>query len=679
MPIKTVDPPPARFTHGIALETPKSAAAPALTSFYMNSAALQFGAWKLDETALRSAVRFSIFFPERSKDSTQYEDRPDVAGGHYGDPRIKSIQVLGTFQDQLGQKNWDITGASQLTRSDMTKGSVWTFDTPTLNPGFYEYKYFITFASGKTRWVSDPCSRYGGKDVTNQNSAFVVGPSPIPNVEGLAKRKALQDLIVYEMNPDDFTDEFRFTSAPLGSRSALDAVCLKLDYLANELGVNAILFLPWTAWANDLYSWGYTPYQYFSVEHRYTNDDTDDPKLREINQLSRLRHLITECHRRGIHVIMDGVFNHVGPDIDPNYSGFAYRWMYENPEACPYVGTFGGTFSNLKDLDYFNGCTQEFIRDVCFYWMDEFKIDGIRFDNTVNFYIPGEQRGLPKLLEDINGHAGDPQFSLTLEHIDISAASVTNTTKATSYWNNAQYECAFDYLWGGQISAKLLHILDSHAGLTPGKVATTYLSNHDHSHVTWQCGAHDNVGSMNWFRTQPAAIALFTCTGTPMIQNGQEFAEDHWIVEDDHNTGRRVKPRPLRWGYRDDQIGASLWNLYARLINIRKSYAGLRSDNFYPAAWEEWQTQFNPQGYGIDVQKQVLIYHRWGNDEHGQLQRFIIVVNFSKDDQVVDVPFPANDAWSDLLSPGVSVTPSQNWVRNWKVNSNWGNIFFLRG
>ena len=140
------------------------------------------------------------------------------------------------------------------------------------------------------------------------------------------------------------------SEVPLGQRSALDATRQKLDYLA-RLGINAILFLPWTAWTNDEFSWGYTPYQYFSVEHRYTNDDTDPSSNRESTQLSRLRQLISECHDRDIHVIMDGVFNHVTRD-DPNqFSGFPYRWLYLNPDACPYVGTFGGRFSELQDLD----------------------------------------------------------------------------------------------------------------------------------------------------------------------------------------------------------------------------------------------------------------------------------------------------------------------------------------
>src|ERR671930_468346 len=111
MPVKSVEK-PGKFTHGIDTETQKASAPPPVTSFYMNSVERWFGAWRLDDTAQKSVVRFSIFFPDRTKDTTQYEDRPDVAGGHYGDPAIKSIQVVGDFQDQVGQKNWDPGTAS---------------------------------------------------------------------------------------------------------------------------------------------------------------------------------------------------------------------------------------------------------------------------------------------------------------------------------------------------------------------------------------------------------------------------------------------------------------------------------------------------------------------------------------------------------------------------------------
>jgi pullulanase/glycogen debranching enzyme len=644
---------------------------------YIDSNERQFGAWRLDDEAASSPAKFSLFFPDRLKDPSQYEERPGKPG--YGDPKIQSIHVCGDFQHALGQVNWTVDAENALQRIAHPKGWVWTYTTPVALPaGFYQYKYVVDFERDGRRWVGDPCTRYGGEDVVNENAGFVIGPSLVSTTEPLnGPRKHPRDLIVYELNIDDFTDGYRYSDASLGERSALDAVRSKLDHLT-RLGVNAILFLPWTAWASDAYSWGYTPYQYFSVEHRYTNDITDTSSHHESKQLSRLRQLVTECHRRGLHVIMDGVFNHVGPDISPNYSGFPYRWLYADPEACPYVGTFGGTFAGLKDLDYHNGCTQEFIRDVCFYWMDEFKIDGIRFDNTVNFHIERNDRGLPRLLADIQGHANDPDFSLTIEHLDMSAAAVANKTGATGYWNNALYECGFGNLWNGKVDFRLVKALDTHAGLNAGKVATTYLSNHDHSHVTWQCGARNSTGSMEWYRTQPYAIALLTAPGGPLIQNGQEFAEDHWIPEDDQNSGRRVKSRPLRWEFLDDPIGRAVFDLYQRLIAIRNAHAGLRSDSFEPAAWEGWMTQFNPAGYGIDIGKQVLIYRRWGM-EGGQPEEFVVVLNFSSNNQVVNVPFPASGTWSDLLNDGIRVTVSGGRLRDWTVNSNWGHVFYKQG
>ncbi len=642
---------------------------------YMDSQNRQFGAWRLDDQAQSSAVRFSIFIPDRSKDPQQYEAARDGVAD-FGDPKVQGICVAGGFQASLGQQNWTPDPANSMQRIPHPSGWVWTYTTAAALPaGFYEYKYIVSFENAEVRWVGDPCSRYGGQDVVNQNSGFVVGPSPVPTTTPLpGLRKALRDLVVYELNVDDFTDSYRYSDASLGHRAAFDAVGEKLDYLAQTLGITAILFMPWTAWANDLYSWGYTPYQYFSVEHRYTNDVTDTSPNHESNQLSRLRDLISACHARGMHVIMDGVFNHVGPDTNTSFLGFPYRWLYLDPDACPYTGTFGGTFKGLQDLDYHNGCTQQFIADVCFYWMDEFQIDGIRFDNAINFYVAGDNRGLPELLTAIKDHANDPNFSLTVEYLDLSAASVTNTTDATSYWNNALFENAFDCLWSGSLDAGLMNALDSHAGLQDGKVATLYLSNHDHSHVAWQAGAQANLGSMNWFRTQPYAIALFTAPGVPLLQNGQEFAEDHWIPEDDGGTGRRVDTRPLRWEFTDDPIGAATLSLYNKLIQIRDAHAGLRSDNFYPAGWPEWQTQFNSQGYGIDCSKQVVIYHRWGNNE-AALERFMVVLNFSAVDQYVDVPFPANGIWTDLLN-GQEENVDDFLLGGWLVSSNWGNVFY---
>jgi 1,4-alpha-glucan branching enzyme len=631
-----------------------------------------FGAWQIGIEQNGGPVEFKLFFPDRAHDAGQYAAQPEDGRQvpDYGDPKIVSIQVAGNFQHHLRQRSWDFGSAPQLTKHRHPRGWVWTYQTPeALPPGYYEYKYFVTFEDGSKRKVSDPCTRYGGTE--HQNAGFTIGGrsrnTAVTPIAG--GRKPLRELIVYELMIDDFTDEYR------GLRAPIDAVRDKLDYLKEQLGINAILFMPWTAWPGDAFNWGYTPYLYFSVEYRYAN-----ALNRPVDKLVWLKQLIDECHTRDLHVIMDGVFNHVG-DMSVQREvagGFPYHWLYQDPRACPYVGQFGGAFPGLLDLDFHNGCTQEFIRDVCFYWIDDFNIDGLRLDNTVNFYIPGDPRGLPRLLADIRQHVAErheQNFSLTLEHIDLSAARVVNETGATSYWNNALYQLCFDYLWNRHVDARIVNELSNHTGLDDDKVATTYLTNHDHSHVAWQAGARDNQGGLEWYRTQPYMIALFTAPGVPMMQNGQEFAEDYWLMEDDQGSGRRVIPRPLHWTFAQDPIGSQLLPIYKKLIEIRKAHAGLRSNNFYPGQWADWMLKFNSAGYGIDVDKQVLIYHRWGPADNGRLERFIIVINFSDQPQRVDVPFSSNGDWRDLLND-IEVNVSDFQLGNQRIEPWWGCVYF---
>ena len=78
------------------------------------------------------------------------------------------------------------------------------------------------------------------------------------------------------------------------------------------------------------------------------------------------------------------------------------KQLYLNNADCPYTAEpFGNTFPGLQDLDFNNDCTQAFIRDVCLYWISVFGIDGVRFDNTVDYYVAGNIHGVPKLLADI--------------------------------------------------------------------------------------------------------------------------------------------------------------------------------------------------------------------------------------------------------------------------------------
>ena len=125
-----------------------------------------------------------------------------------------------------------------------------------------------------------------------------------------------------------------------------------------------------------------------------------------------------------------------------------------------------------------------------------------------------------------------------------------------------------------------------------------------------------------------------------MLHNGQEFGEDDWLPGSGNG---RVVPRALHWNYCQDSVGKSLCYLYQKLIQIRNAHPALRSPNFFP-------TVNHPDGYGAFPDKDVVIYHRFGYSQSGQLERFIIVVNYSDFDQRIDIPFSANGMWDDLLN-----------------------------
>lgn len=579
------------------------------------------GAWQFGGDETRGALEFRIFFPSGT------------------DPRVRAIRVGGNFQHELDSQDWDFGSGLPLEPQpgNDPRGVFWSARTPVDVPaGFFEYKYQVDFEDGTSRIVTDPCARYSG--LSNQNSGVVVGgSSPAENTVRPVSggRRPLTELTVYELMIDDFTAEYRRQRAPLA------AVIDRLNSLS-DLGITAIEFMPWTAWKNQEFDWGYEPLQFFAVEARYAND-LDHPA----EKISYLKQLVSACHDRGIHVIMDGVFNHVSYD-------FPYPLLYQDPRECPFTGPFGGTFPGLQDLDFNNPITGQLVTEACRYWIDEFGIDGIRLDNTVNFLVPGDTRGLPEILSTVADHIadkGETNFSLTLEHIDVSAATVTNTTTATSFWDDSLHQKTFDGLWNGRVDSGFLNALNNRRYLTAGKVPTLYLSNHDHSHVAWQTDANGTVrGAVGgWWRLQPYLIALFTSTAVPLIRNGDEIGEETVIPENDENTGRRVTPRPLRWKLRGDPIGTVLTALHRQLAALRRELPALRSELMYPSAWDSWQTQFNPVGVGVDVARQLVIYHRWATVPGG-IENVVVALNFSDTDQTVEVPFPSWGHWEDQLA-----------------------------
>ena len=605
----------------------------------------------------RGEITFRLFFPDRGRDPDQYD------GG--GLPGLAAIRVIGNFQKACGQAaDWDPGSAPPMKERKqkpddgaLAHGRLFEQKRKVRN-GFYDYLYHLTFTDGTTRAISDPCSRYGGRDAGN--SGFVVGGRNV-KVRPIKKRLPYRDLVIYELNVDDYTARLGANAAPLDAITSAELQRIK------DLGFNAVELMPWTAWPTDGFSWGYNPYQYFSVSHRYT----DDP-ARPSDKLALLGDLINRCHALDLHVIMDGVFNHV--EADPPDAGFGYYWLYRNEADSPFVGNFAD-HAYFRDLDYAHQCTLSFIFDVCRFWIDTFKIDGIRFDNTLGFYKANDRaHGLPRLLADLRAYvagAGVDEFAMTLEHSwDYGAIDVTNKVGASSCWYDMFRSQSMDFLGQRAPRPGLMRMLDSARDFSGGGVATIYLENHDHKAFALKASGNRD----EWWRMQPYLIALFTCPGAVLVHNGQEYANSYDMPEDGDG---RVVSRPIEWARLKDATGRSVSRLIASLAKMRAARPSLRSATFHPpsSTWDESRTTRDGDGFGLDTNAQVAVYHRWARLADGRTERIYVVLNFSDDPSgrtvALRVAVP-NQTWTDLLT-GDQIPSSGNDVTVF-VGRCWGRV-----
>jgi maltooligosyltrehalose trehalohydrolase len=154
----------------------------------------------------------------------------------------------------------------------------------------------------------------------------------------------LADMIIYEIHTGTFTDKHDF-----------EGIRGRLDYLKN-VGVNTIELMPVAQFPGSR-NWGYDAVFPYAVQNSYGGAD-------------ELKNLVNEAHSKGMAVLLDIVYNHIGPD--GNYlAQFA-------PYFTDKYKTFWGESINLDDA-WSDGVKEYFIQNAEM-WLDEFHVDGLRLD-----------------------------------------------------------------------------------------------------------------------------------------------------------------------------------------------------------------------------------------------------------------------------------------------------------
>jgi 1,4-alpha-glucan branching enzyme len=528
-------------------------------------------------------------------------------------------------------------------------------------PGAYLYRFQLLRGDDEvTFWFADPFGRASGLGTL---SSFIVenNPEPFAWADNRFKVPEIDDMVVYELNVREFNNDFQ-------------GVIDQLDYLKG-LGVNVIELMPISN-VKEQVEWGYTPLGYFAPDER-------------LGGVPGLKRLIAACHQNGIAVILDSVYAHSHPE-------FAYNIVYDTSgEPNPMMGVFAGEFfEGRPGIDY----SKEFARDYFFelnrYWLEEFHIDGFRYDYVPGMYDGPIGQGYANLVfrtyqaskahARFDGGNGRSRIIQCAEHLP-DAAGIMSQTYSNCAWQNGLLDKARDMARWNYVDADFAHRLDPEFLGYPAEFQNPangdrfpvapfqYLESHDHPRFINQFGEvqfRDLIGEFygkrqSFHKMQPYVIALYTAKGIPMLWNGQELGEN-WGVPN-WGIGRNLFERPLHWEYFYDRKGKALIRLFRIMGSLRGQQRALRSRGYFFYYFDQ-----------SHLSQGVIAYRRDAPAAGTQAaESLIVVLNFSDLEREVWLQFPSSGTWMERIDgtrPSVQIAQDNQWAPV-KVPSNYGAVY----
>ncbi len=311
-----------------------------------------------------------------------------------------------------------------------------------------------------------------------------------------------------------------------------------------------------------------------SVGHGY--ETTDYRKLdSRLGTNEDLKNYVRICHEKGIHVILDGVFNHVGRDF------FAFKDLQQNREQSRYrdwfcdvnfggnneyndgfsYGNWGG-YNLLVKLNHWNPEVRNYILDVVRFWVSEFDIDGIRLDaaDVLHFDMMKDLRGLANVIK--------PDFWLMGEviHGEYSRWVNEGTLHAVTNYHlhKALYSGCNDHNFF-EIAHTVKRLYGMGGNRPDGLKLYNFTDNHDVERI------HTKLQNKEHFNA--VHVMEYTLPGIPSIYYGSEFAidgEKHRGGSDD-----AIRPALRLEGFKDAYTQNPATVLISALGRVRRALPAL--------------------------------------------------------------------------------------------------------
>lgn len=467
---------------------------------------------------------------------------------------------------------------------------------------------------------------------------------------------ALQDMIIYELHVGAFTPEGTF-----------DAIISRLEELA-DIGINAIEIMPVAQFPGER-NWGYDGTYPFAVQSSYGGPEG-------------LKRLIDACHGKGIAVILDVVYNHLGPE--GNYLQ-AFAPYFTNKYNTPW-----GMALNFDDA--WSDEVRNYFIENALHWFGNYHIDALRLDAIHAIYDMSAVPFLRELAERVEAFSSEQgrKFFLIAES-DRNDVAVLRSREEGGYGLDAQWNDDFHhslrtlltdertgyYMDFGR-TGDFVKALDE--GFVYSWQYSAYRRRHHGSSSRGIPGSrfvvcsqnHDQVGNrmlgerlaalVSFEALKLAAGSVLLSPNVPLLFMGEEYGEEapflYFVSHSDPGLieavrkGRREEfrafawqgeaPDPqsretflksqINWGNREMGNHGILLNFYRELIWLRKTVPAL-----------------SPAGQGevpvAEMEEKVIVMRRQDNLQQNSV---FCIFNFNKEDRTV-LPESGPGTWTRLL------------------------------
>ncbi|MDR2926716.1 MAG: T9SS type A sorting domain-containing protein [Cytophagaceae bacterium] len=538
-------------------------------------------------------------------------------------PNKSNVFLIGDFN------NWTQLNAYQMKKD----GDYWWYTLADVTPAkLYGFQYLVDgnlrISDAYTELVLDP---WNDKYINEKQTVYPnLKPYPEGKTDGLVATfqtnkpaynwninnftmAERENMVIYELLVRDFTAE-----------KSLQAVIDRLNYIKN-LGVTAIELMPVQEFDGNS-SWGYNPNHYFAPDKAYGNADL-------------YKRFIDECHKRGIAVILDVVFNHAtgnNPFAKLYWNSAANKTASNNPwfnVDAPHP------YSVFHDFNHEYAGTRNYFKRVLTYWLTEYKIDGFRLDLTKGFTQKSSTEQTASnydqsridILTDyyLSAKAVKSDVMFILEHFCANSEELELANEGMYVWrnmNNAYSQAAMGY----QADSDFLGM-----NTTP-RQWVGYAESHDEERNFYKAKTWGNGNITNldvYLKRVPLNIAFATLIpGPKMIWQFGELGYDFSI---EYNGGRtNEKPSPFAMGWMETPARVAACNASSKIVHLRK---------LYPDAFTSGTFTFNVSTSDWNNGRKIKLSH---NDLN-----MIVAGNFQSTNTVtVTADFQHTGVWHELLT-----------------------------